>query len=122
MITALERQESLIKRHFRVRKKISGTSERLRLSVHRSHLNLQVQLVDDMAQKTVFSLSTLDADFQKKVHKSGTVEAAKLFGQFLAAQMKKKGFSKIAFDRGGWLYHGRIKMLAETLRENGVEF
>ena len=119
---SLTKDEQLRGKHSRIRKRVIGTPERLRLSVHRSHLNLNAQLIDDYAQRTLFSASTLSPTFRKKCPKGGNVEAAKLFGQFLAAEIKKKGFSKIVFDRGGYLYHGRIKAVAESLRENGVEF
>ena len=115
-------QAQLEKRHSRVRKRVVGTSERPRLSVHRSHLNLNVQLIDDYAAKTLFSRSTLDANFQKQAKSGGNVEAAKLFGQFLANELKKKNMKKVIFDRGGFLFHGRVKALAESLREHGIEF
>ena len=121
MITLI-REEKIKHRHLRIRKKISGSPERPRLAVHRSNLNLNIQVIDDYAGKTLFSVSTLSPDFRKQMKHGGNVEAAKRFGSFVAAELKKKGFQKIVFDRGGFLYHGRIKTLAESLRENGIEF
>ena len=115
-------EAQLIKRHKRIRKKLIGSAEKPRLSVHRSLLNLNVQLVDDYAGKTLLSRSTLDPHFRKQVKTGGNVEAAKQFGRFLADEMKKKNFKKVVFDRGGFLFHGRVKALAESLREHGIEF
>ncbi len=119
---AFTKDELLKRRHIRVRRKITGNPERPRLSVRRSHLNLNVQIVDDYAEKTLLSVSSLSPEFRKKAKSAGNVEAAKLFGQFVAGEMKKKGLQKIAFDRGGYLYHGRVKALADSLRENGIQF
>jgi len=119
---AFTKDEQLKRRHFRIRRKINGDAERPRLSVHRSHMNLNVQVIDDYTEKTLLSVSSLNPEFRKKTKSSGNVEAAKLFGQFVAQEMKKKGVQRIAFDRGGYLYHGRVKALADSLRENGIEF
>ncbi len=117
-------EAQLKKRHQRIRKKVIGKAECPRLSVHRSHLNLNVQIVDDYASRTVFARSTLDPNFRTQLKKkqAGNVEAAKLFGKFLAGEMKKNNLNKVIFDRGGFLYHGRIKAFAESLRENGIQF
>lgn len=110
-------------RHQRVRKKISGTPERPRLSVHRSARNLQAQVVDDFAQRTLISFSTSDKDFLKQApKKSDKKSLAKNLGLFYAVKMKEKGISSISFDRGGYLYHGRVKALADGLREGGIQF
>jgi len=112
-----------IKRHYRIRKKISGTKEVPRLIVHRSHNNLQVQFVDDMARHTVLSLSTNDPVFKKEFGaKGGNVESAKKMGAYIAREASKKDIRKIVFDRGGYLYHGRIKALADGAREAGLKF
>ena len=115
-------EAQLQKRHQRIRKKIMGNPACPRLSVHRSHLNLFVQVVDDYAGKTLFSSSTLAPKFRAQMKRAGNVEAAKRFGGFLAEEMKKKNLKKIVFDRGGFLYHGRIKALADSLRESGIQF
>ena len=112
----------LEKRHKRIRKKVIGTTERPRLSVHRSSLNLNVQAINDFDGKTLVSVSTLAPDFKSKVKTGGNVDSAKKFGAFVAGALKKKGIEKIVFDRGGFLYHGRIKAFADSLRENGIQF
>ena len=116
------REESRKKRHKGLRKRIFGTSERPRLSVHRSLKNLYVQVIDDMAAKTVVSFSTQDAEFRKKTGKVKKTEAASQLGKFFAGRLKEKGIQKIAFDRNGLPYHGRIKAVAESLRESGINF
>ncbi len=117
------REYQVGRRHKRIRKKVNGTTERPRLAVHRSHLNLNVQIVDDGAGKTLFSCSTLNKKFQETVKtNAGNVESSKRFGSFVAAELKKKKIEKIVFDRGGFLYHGRVKALADSLRENGIKF
>ena len=123
MLTQL-REEKLQVRHLRVRKKVSGTAERPRLSVHRSHLHLYVQVVDDMADRTLCSASTLDPDFRSKEKKKqfGNIGSSKHFGVYVAEKLKKAKITRIVFDRGGYPYHGRIRMLAEALRENGIQF
>ena len=110
-------------RHVRVRKKLSGTSERPRLSVHRSAKSLQAQVVDDLAQNTLISFSTLDKAFLKQAPKAADKKTlAKSLGIFYAEKMKEKGILAISFDRAGYLYHGRIKALADGLREGGIQF
>lgn len=115
-------EAQLKKRHIRIRKKVVGKTDCPRLSVHRSHLNLNAQVIDDLEGRTLFSRSTLNPEFRKKVKEVGNVEAAKLFGKFLAEEMKKVKITKIVFDRSGFLYHGRMKALADSLRENGIQF
>lgn len=110
-------------RHVRVRKKISGTPERPRLSVHRSARSLQAQVVDDFAQRTLISFSTRDKVFLKQAPKdTDKTGLAKNLGLFYASKMKEKGIASVSFDRAGYLYHGRIKALAEGLREGGIQF
>ena len=123
MSTVLLREQRLRKRHLRIRKKVFGTPERPRSSVHRSHLNLTVQVVDDTKERTILSASTLDQAFRGKAKKqSGNIEGAKKFGAYLSEQLKKHKIIRIVFDRGGYSYHGRIKAFAESLRENGIQF
>ena len=117
------REAQIQKRHRRIRKKVIGSAERPRLGVHRSHLNLSIQVVDDYASKTLFSCSTLNKNFRTQVKtNTGNVDASKKFGAFTAAELKKKGITKVVFDRGGFQYHGRIKALADSLREHGIQF
>ena len=110
------------RRHGRIRKKIFGTTERPRLIVHRSSKNLYVQVVDDVKASTLYSFSTRDKSFEKEKPKAGKVQAAEKLGQFFAGRLKEKGIQKVAFDRGGYKYHGRIKALADSLRQGGIEF
>ncbi len=119
MLTQIK-EEKLKKRHFRVRKKVSGLPERPRLAVKRSHLNLIVQVVDDLSEKTLLTSSTVKLGTEKK--QWGNIEGSKKFGAFIASELKKKKINQIVFDRGGRPYHGRIKAFAETLRENGIKF
>jgi len=110
-----------IKRHKNLRKKVVGTSERPRLAVHRSLKNIYVQVIDDMSSKTLFSFSTADKPFAAKKPKNGKVSAATSLGEFYAKTLQEKGIKKVSFDRGGCLYHGRIKALAEALRKGGIQ-
>jgi len=111
-----------IQRHLRVRRKVTGTAERPRVTVHRSLKNLFVQAIDDVAQKTLASLSSLDKEFVKIAPPKGKATAADQLGGLFATLLKKKGIQKISFDRGGYLYHGRVKALAEAIRKNGIQF
>jgi large subunit ribosomal protein L18 len=112
-----------IKRHYRIRKKMSGTKEMPRLIVHKSHNNIYVQFIDDMACHTLLSLSTNDKPFKKEFGaRGGNVEAAKKMGAYIAGEASKKNIERIIFDRGGYLYHGRVKALADGAREAGLKF
>ena len=115
-------QEHRRRRHDRIRKKMFGTTEKPRLFVYRSEKHLYVQAIDDYAGKTLFAFSTLDEKFKKASPRGNTVEAAKKLGEILGPQLIKKGIQKIVFDRGGDKYHGRVKALAESLRQSGVVF
>ena len=115
--------EGRIKRHKRIRRKIVGTKERPRLSLRRSINHLYAQIVDDTASKTLVSLSTLSPDLRDKVAKSaGNVKGASLLGTALAEKCKKEGIVKVVFDRAGYLYHGRVKALADAARKGGLSF
>ena len=120
MIKKVSSNEARIKRHYRIRNKISGTAERPRLSVYRSLNNIYAQLIDDVAGVTLASASTLSPEFGKK--NGGNVEAAKAVGELLAKRAKEAKITKVTFDRGGYQYHGRVKALADAARENGLEF
>ncbi|MBL7071274.1 MAG: 50S ribosomal protein L18 [Candidatus Omnitrophica bacterium] len=111
-----------IKRHKRSRKKTVGTEKRPRLSIHRSLGNLYVQLIDDINGKTICSISTLSPDVKKGAKYGGNVKAAEALGEAAGSLAKSKGISKVVFDRGGYIYHGRIKAFAESARKNGLEF
>jgi len=116
----LKKQVKRVKRHFRIRKKIIGSEQIPRLSVYRSLTNFHVQLIDDINERTLVGLSTLSKDIKNKCERGGNKQAAEVLGEVLAAKMKEKGIEKVAFDRGGFSYHGRIKTLADTLRKNGI--
>lgn len=101
---------------------MSGTPEKPRLVVHRSLKNISAQLLDDTVAKVLFSLSTKDKSIKLKFPSAGNIKSAELFGELFAKTAKEKGFSKVIFDRAGYLYHGRIKTFAEALRKGGMEF
>ena len=106
----------------RVRNKISGTAERPRLSVYRSLNNIYAQVIDDVAQNTIVSASTLDPELKGKLNGPGNKEAAKAVGELVAKRAMEKGIKEVVFDRGGCIYHGRVKELAEAAREAGLKF
>ena len=112
----------LVRRHLRIRKKISGTQKKPRLSVYRSLKNLFIQLVDDEANSVLLATSTLDKEFKEKAKYGGNVKASELMGEIVARKAKEKNIESIVFDRGGYLYHGRIKALADALRKGGLKF
>ena len=120
MIKKTSRNEARIARHARIRNKISGTSELPRLCVFRSLKNISVQIIDDTKGVTLVSASSLDKDLN--ITNGGNIEASKLVGAEIAKKAKKAKINKVVFDRGGYLYHGRVKALAEAARENGLEF
>jgi len=111
-----------LKRHFRVRNKVSGTTERPRLCVFRSNSNIYAQVIDDNKGNTLVAASTLDAAIKGKVAYNGNKEAAKEVGKLIAERAIEKGIKTVVFDRGGYIYHGRIKELADGAREAGLEF
>ena len=120
MISQVDRKFERVRRHKRVRTKISGTAERPRLCVFRSNSNITVQIIDDVAGNTLCSASTLDKDL--KIKNGSNIEAAKVVGEAIAKKASKAKIKKVVFDRGGYLYHGRVAALAEAARENGLEF
>lgn len=119
MITRQDANKKRLKRHKRVRAKISGTSERPRLCVYRSLQNIYVQIIDDTCGKTLVSASSTEKDFGMA---GGNKESAKKVGELAAKRALEKGISCVVFDRGGYLYHGRIEALAEGAREAGLKF
>lgn len=114
------RQELREKRHYRIRRKISGTSEIPRLAVYRSEKNIYAQIIDDVAQETLVSASSLDKEFNGD--KGSNKESAREVGKLVAKKAGEKGIKQVVFDRGGYIYHGRVKELAEGAREAGLEF
>ena len=107
-------------RHRRLRKKVAGVAERPRLCVFRSHKHLYAQLIDDMAGNTLHGWSTRDERL-KRLPRRGDVAAAKALGEVVAADTLQRGITRVVFDRGGYLYHGRVKALAEAVRAGGVQ-
>ena len=119
MVKKTDRKMERARRHLRVRKKISGTAERPRLCVYRSNTNLYVQVIDDVAGNTLVSASTLDKDVKTK---RANKEAAKELGAIIAKKALDKKIDTVVFDRGGYIYHGVVKELAEAAREGGLKF
>ena len=119
MIKKTDRKMERERRHLRVRTKISGTAERPRLCVYRSNTNLYVQIIDDVAGNTLVSCSTLDKDIKTK---HANKEAAKEVGAAVAKKALEKNIETVVFDRGGYIYHGVVKQLAEAAREGGLKF
>lgn len=120
MFKKVDRKASRERRHLRVRKKISGTPERPRLSVYRSEKNIYAQIIDDVNSVTLVSASSLDKALDVK--SGGNKEAAKMVGELVAKKALEKGISEVVFDRGGYVYHGRVQTLAEAAREAGLKF
>ena len=114
--------EGRARRHKRVRKKVVGTAQRPRLSVFRSLKHIYVQLVDDGSSETMLSISTLSKDFREKIKFGGNVAAAKAVGKMLGEIALSNNITSVVFDKGGYLYHGRIKVLADAAREAGLKF
>ena len=111
-----------VARHERIRKHLVGTKERPRLCVSRSLKNMSAQIIDDTSHKVIAGISTLDKDIRTKIKSGGNLAAAIALGEAVAALAQKKGITKVSFDRGGYLYHGRIKAVAEAARKAGLDF
>ena len=120
MIKKVSRNEARLERHKRVRAKVSGTKEIPRLNVFRSAKHISVQIIDDVTGTTLVSASSMDKEL--KITNGGNIEAAKKVGAEIAKKAKKAKITKVVFDRGGYLYHGRVEALADAARENGLEF
>ncbi len=117
-----QRQERRIRRHRRVRKKVVGTAERPRLVVHRSLNNLEAQLVDDDRGVTLIGISTRTGDVKDAASDLSKTDRGRLAGKLLGERARAQGITKVVFDRGGYLYHGRVKAFADGAREGGLEF
>lgn len=122
MITKGDKNKARLKRHLRVRKKIEGTTARPRLNVFRSSKHIYAQVIDDANGVTLAAASTMDKELRDQVGNGGNTEAARKVGELVAKRAKDAGISVVVFDRGGYLYHGRIQALAEAAREAGLEF
>ena len=116
------RREARLRRHRRVRKKVFGTAERPRLSVFRSHKHIYAQIIRDDIGETLAHASTLDPQLRGRLSSTGNVEAAREVGKLIGERALAAGIRKVVFDRGGYLYHGRVKALADGAREAGLEF
>ena len=134
MIASIQRNVTRQKVHSRIRRKVQGSAERPRLNVYRSLNHIYVQLIDDASQSTIVSASTGEGKGAKREKKKsegpkgdkkrtgGNIASAREVGKLIAQRAQEKGVKKVVFDRGGYLYHGRIKALAEAAREAGLEF
>lgn len=116
------RKQATQSRHRRVRRKLSGTADKPRLAVFRSNQNIYAQVIDDVKQHTLASASSLDADVKKKISSGGNCEASTQVGQLVAERALEQGIKSVVFDRGGNLFHGRVKALADAAREAGLQF
>ena len=119
MVSKVNKNAMRLKRHIRVRGKISGTPECPRLNVFRSNANIYAQIIDDVNGVTLVAANTLEKEFEGA---TGNIEAAKKVGALVAERAKAKGIEEVVFDRGGYIFHGRVAALAEGARENGPKF
>ena len=122
-MTSLSRKKQTQKRHKRLRRFLNGTQDRPRLSVYRSNNHIYAQVIDDYAQQTICAASTVDKEFKKDSDKSSSnCASSSAVGSLLAKRAIKKGIKKVVFDRGGNIYHGRVKALADAARKGGLKF
>ncbi len=122
MITKADRNKLRMKRHLRSRNKLVGTTERPRLNVFRSASHMYAQIVDDTKGITLVSASTLDKELKETISNGGNKDSAKAVGTLIAKRAKEAGITKVVFDRGGYIYHGRVSELANGAREAGLDF
>ncbi len=122
MIRKPSRAEARLKRHYRIRNKVNGTAQKPRLAVFRSNKHMYAQIIDDIAGNTLVAASTMENDIASKVKFTSTVEAATAVGEAIAKKAIEKGINEVVFDRGGYIYHGKVKALAEAARNAGLQF
>ena len=122
MVKTFDKNAQRMKRHTRVRGKISGTPERPRLNVYRSNANIYAQVIDDVNGVTLVSASTLQKDVKANLEKTNNVEAAAYLGKVIAEKALEKGIKDVVFDRGGFIYQGKVQALADAAREAGLNF
>lgn len=115
-----KKEVSRLKRHHRIRLSLSGTTEKPRLVLHRSLKNLNAQVIDDTTNAVIFSMSTQDKNIKAKFPNAGNIKAAEFFALEFAKRIKEKGITTVVFDRAGYLYHGRVKTFADSLRKGGI--
>lgn len=118
----INRKDLVQRRHLRIRKKVAGTADRPRLAVFRSNFHIYAQLIDDVAQHTLVSASTVDKELKEKLANTSNCDASIEVGKLVAQRALSKGIEQVVFDRGGNLYHGRVKALADAARESGLNF
>lgn len=121
-VRKLSREEHRRRIHVRTRQRITGTTERPRLCVHRSSKHVRAQIVDDHSGSTIVSASSLDKEVRKLIKGGGNIAASKVVGKAIAERARAKGVERVVFDRGGYQYHGRVQALAEAAREAGLQF
>ncbi len=122
MVSKQSRQEVRVKKHIKIRNRFSGTAERPRLAVFRSNNHMYAQIIDDTVGKTLVAASTLEKDVKAELKKTNDVDAAAYLGTVIAKRAMEKGIKEVVFDRGGFIYQGKIAALAEAAREAGLEF
>ncbi len=122
MVSKQSRSEIRRKKHYRLRNRFAGTAERPRLAVFRSNNHMYAQIIDDTVGNTLVSASTLDKDVKAELEKTNNVEAATVVGTVVAKKALEKGITTVVYDRGGFVYEGKVKALAEAAREAGLEF
>ncbi|MBD5529229.1 MAG: 50S ribosomal protein L18 [Acetatifactor sp.] len=122
MVSKESRQEVRVKKHMRIRNRFSGTAERPRLAVFRSNNHMYAQIIDDTVGNTLVSASTLEKAVKAELEKTNNVDAAAYLGTVIAKRAIEKGITKVVFDRGGFIYQGKIAALADAAREAGLEF
>lgn len=122
MLKQINKEANRKARHARVRKKLSGTPQRPRLNVYKSNTNIYAQIIDDAAGVTIVSSSTLDKDIKEGLSTTSNKEAAKKVGEAIGKKALDRGIEEVVFDRSGYLYHGRVKELADAAREAGLKF
>ena len=122
MVSKESRQEIRVKKHMKIRNRFSGTAERPRLAVFRSNSHMYAQIIDDTVGKTLVAASTLEKDVKAELKKTNDVEAAAYLGTVIAKRAIEKGINTVVFDRGGFIYQGKIAALAEAAREAGLDF
>ncbi|MCM1261104.1 MAG: 50S ribosomal protein L18 [Butyrivibrio sp.] len=122
MVRKESRQKIRVKKHRRMRNHLSGTTQRPRLAVFRSNNHMYAQIIDDTVGKTLVAASTLEKDVKAELEKTNNVDAAAYVGTVIAKKALEKGIKAVVFDRGGYIYHGKVKALADAAREAGLEF
>ena len=122
MVSKQSRSEIRVKKHVRLRNRFSGTAERPRLAVFRSNNHMYAQIIDDTVGKTLVAASTVEADVKKELEKTNNVDAAAYVGKLIAERAIEKGIKEVVYDRGGFIYQGKVQALADAAREAGLEF